>query len=183
MIAIMSDILSTLIEALLAKRHGFAAGEAVFRRGDDVLRLHQVVDGEIHVLRHLENGAVLVQQRARAGDFVSEPSLHSPCYHCDAIAATAAVTRAVDRERFRAALRADADFADAWAGHLARQTQRARHRAEILSIRKVADRLDAWLSLNDMALPPKGEWKTLAGEIAVAPEALYREMARRRRAT
>lgn len=180
MIAIMSDALSRLFEALLPSTTEYRDGEAVFHRGDPVVRLHRVLSGEIHVLRHLENGAMLVQQRARPGDFVSEPSLHSDCYHCDARAAGPALTRSVSRERFRAALCADPNFAGAWADHLARQTQQARHRAEILSIRSVASRLDAWLSLNAMKLPDKGEWKTLAGEIAVAPEALYRELARRR---
>ncbi len=53
-------------------------------------------------------------------------------------------------------------------------------RAEILSLRTVAARLDAWTAANHDRLPEKGAWKTLAAELATSPEALYRELARRR---
>jgi CRP-like cAMP-binding protein len=64
--------------------------------------------------------------------------------------------------------------------HLAHELQRARLHAEILSIRTVAKRLDAWLATRGGDAPHRGEWKTAANEIGVSPEALYREMARRR---
>jgi hypothetical protein len=38
----------------------------------------------------------------------------------------------------------------------------------------------AWLAGHAANLPARGEWRALAGEIAVSPEALYREIARRR---
>ncbi len=182
MIAIMSDSINAVMDRLKPALVELAAGEMPFRRGDAVRRFFQVVSGEIHVLRHLENGSVLVQQRARAGDFVSEPSLHSTSYHCDAVAFLPSRLRSVARDSMLAALRADPSAQEAWTLHLARQMQRARHRAEILSFRHLAERLDAWLDLNGGQLPPKGDWKTLAGEIAASPEALYRELARRRKA-
>jgi len=33
---------------------------------------------------------------------------------------------------------------------------------------------------NNAKLPPKGEWRNLANQIGVSPEALYREIAKRR---
>ncbi|SFI57623.1 hypothetical protein SAMN05216525_110176 [Bradyrhizobium sp. Gha] len=48
-----------------------------------------------------------------------------------------------------------------------------------LSMKTVAARLDAWIEWNGK-LPPKGEWVSLAAELAVSPEALYREIGRRR---
>jgi hypothetical protein len=57
--------------------------------------------------------------------------------------------------------------------------QRARAQVEIVSLKKVSERLDAWLALSG-DLPPKGQWHRLASEIGVTPEALYREIARRR---
>lgn len=36
------------------------------------------------------------------------------------------------------------------------------------------------MSLHDSGLPAKGEWKSVAQQIGVSPEALYREIARRR---
>jgi hypothetical protein len=43
----------------------------------------------------------------------------------------------------------------------------------------VAERLAAWITLNGR-LPPKGRRREVASEIGVTPEALYRELGRRR---
>lgn len=51
----------------------------------------------------------------------------------------------------------------------------------IRTLRIVAERLDAWFG-EGHALPSKGEWQTLAFELGVSREALYRELARRRKA-
>jgi len=40
--------------------------------------------------------------------------------------------------------------------------------------------LDAWIAGNGGDFPPRGEWKLIAGQIGVSPEALYREIAKRR---
>lgn len=53
-------------------------------------------------------------------------------------------------------------------------------RAEILSLKSVAAKLSAWMALNSDALPPKGRQHLVASEMGVTPEALYRELARRR---
>ena len=45
----------------------------------------------------------------------------------------------------------------------------------------VFERLDDWLDWNDGNLPPKGRWKSLAAELGVTPEALYRTLAQRNR--
>jgi CRP-like cAMP-binding protein len=71
-------------------------------------------------------------------------------------------------------------FARAFASHLAYNVQRARAHAEILSMKRVAERVDAWVALNDGVLPPKGGWHHVAAEINVSPEAMYRELARQR---
>jgi len=80
----------------------------------------------------------------------------------------------------RAEFTANPALAEAWAGHLAREVQATRLRAEILSLHGVAARLGAWLAAHGAALPPRGGWRILAQEIGVTPEALYREIARRR---
>lgn len=51
------------------------------------------------------------------------------------------------------------EFADFWANHLAQELQRARLRSEILSLKTVAARLDAWIAWNCGHSPEKGEWK------------------------
>jgi len=55
-----------------------------------------------------------------------------------------------------------------------------RLRAEILSLKTVRERLDAWFGCNGEALPAKGTRKTVANEIGTSPEALCRELSRRR---
>jgi len=65
--------------------------------------------------------------------------------------------------------------------HLALEVQRARANSELLSLKTVAARVDAWVTLNHGTLPPKGQWRQVASEIGVTPEALYRELARRGR--
>ncbi|APO68086.1 hypothetical protein IE4872_CH02476 [Rhizobium gallicum] len=66
-----------------------------------------------------------------------------------------------------------------WASYLSHQLQQARKRAEIATLKTVEARLSAWLAWNGGLMPSKGEWKNLADEIGVSPEALYRELAKR----
>lgn len=67
-----------------------------------------------------------------------------------------------------------------WNAYMAREIQHARRSAEIISLRTVAARLDAWIAWNDGKFPPKGEWKTVAEDMGTSPEALYRELSKRR---
>jgi CRP-like cAMP-binding protein len=96
------------------------------------------------------------------------------------VAIEAATLLDVPKAKMAEALRSDAGFAARWAAYLAEQVQAARLRAELLSRKTVAARLDGWLGWHGGVLPPKGEWKSLAAEIGVSPEALYRELGRRR---
>jgi len=111
---------------------------------------------------------------------LAEASVFAERYHCDAVAVLPTRTRAIAKSVLAAALARDPNLARAWAEHLAREVQAARLRAEILSLRTVAERLDAWVAMNARQFPSKGRWKTVAAEIATSPEALYREIAKRR---
>jgi hypothetical protein len=53
-------------------------------------------------------------------------------------------------------------------------------RSEIVSLKTVAQRLDAWIAWNGGRSPKKGEWKFVASQIGITPETLYREIAKRR---
>jgi CRP-like cAMP-binding protein len=66
------------------------------------------------------------------------------------------------------------------AQHLGREVHRLRSRVELLSRKTVADRLDGWLALNGGKLPQRGQWRTVAEDIGISPEAFYRELQRRR---
>lgn len=180
MIAVMSGELSAQLSRLPHHVRHVDTGRRLFRQGDAVRNLHLVTAGEVHLVRHNRDGLALTLQRARPGALLAEASLHADAYHCDGIAAAASEVIAIAKQDLLAALARDPDLAAALQAHLAREVQRARQRAEILSLRTVAERLDAWLAANDGTFPPKGDWKLIAAETGISPEALYRELAKRR---
>lgn len=180
MITIMSKNLNDLLAQVPSSRRRFGTGEFLFHRDDPVRVVHRVLEGVVHLVRHQANGAAIVFQRARPGAVLAEASLFSKRYHCDAVATEPTTTLALDKRRMRADLDRNADLAEAWAAYLAREVQATRLRAEILSLKTVTARLDAWLAAHDGPFPAKGEWKTVAAEIGTSPEAFYRELAKRR---
>jgi CRP/FNR family transcriptional regulator, dissimilatory nitrate respiration regulator len=179
MIAIMSNQLRSFFEALRGQELAFPAGRHVFQLGDPVQLIYLVRSGSIFLTRHQHDGTVLVLQRATAGSVVAEASVYSDRYHCAAEAQADSTTWCVSRREVTRHLTADRSFAMAWSQHLAHEVQRARLQAEIVSLKTVAARVNAWIACNG-TLPPKGEWSALAVQIGVSPEALYRELARRR---
>jgi CRP-like cAMP-binding protein len=181
MITIMSDILVSRFSELAQREEQFAAGDILFRVGDQVRSLFLVVVGTIRLTRSLPHGAQLTLQHARAGAIVAEASIFTERYHCEGAATEDSMVRTVPLRRLKAALAKQPEFARAWTHHLAQEVQRARAYAEVLSLKTVAARVDAWITLKDGPLPPRGQWRQVASEIGVTPEALYRELARRRR--
>lgn len=180
MIAIMSAELDSFWRRAGRERE-LVDGETLFRSGQPVRALHRIAAGTVELVRILPHGANLTLQVATPGSLLAEASLFATHYHCDAVARDAARVRSVPVGALRAALVSDRALAGILLGHLAGEVHRARARAEIVALRTVAERLDAWLSLGGGHLPPRGGWRELAGELAVSPEALYRELAIRRR--
>ncbi len=180
MIAIMPGEIIALLKALHATERALPAGSLLFHRGDPVTHLHVVLGGAIELTRHRADGGVVVLQRASQNAVVAEASVFSERYHCDAFAAAQSVVLAVPMAAVRERLARSSGFAEAWAAYLAGEVQEARLRSEILSLKTVAERLDAWLLSHGERMPAKGAWKSLAHEIGVSPEALYRELSRRK---
>lgn len=180
MIAIMRQSISMLFQD--ARPSALADGETLFVTGQEVTSIYMVRSGSIHLLRHTTHGAQMVLQNAGPGAIIAEASAYSPQYHCDAAAAGESVVASVPKERFQFALATDPTLAASWSELLARSVQAARLRAEIRSLPKVADRLDAWLGEGNR-LPDKGRWQDVAAELGVTREALYRELSRRRAET
>jgi len=180
MTAIMSNPLLAHLQGVRGQELEFQAGQRVFQTGDPVRRMHFVQSGSIFLVRHQRDGAALVLQRAETGSILAEASLYSEHYHCSAEAQKPARTWAVARREIHRRLADDRGFSHAWSAHLAAEVQRARLHAEIVSLKTVDARLSAWLAWNG-PLPDKGEWSSVANQIGVSPEALYRELARRRK--
>ena len=182
MIAVRSMFLFERLHGLSPTEREFTPGAHLFRRGDEVSVLHLVVAGEAHLVRHRSDGGRLVLQRALPNTVLAEASLFSERYHCDCVAVMPTRTLAFPRPAVRLLLGADPGFAESFPLHLAQELQAMRFRAEILSLRTVRERLDAWLAWHGDDLPARGTWTTIASEIGTSPEVLYRELARRRRA-
>ena len=175
MIVIMLRSIEPYLKGLRARQQHFEAGQRLFHRGDPVTEMHVVLSGSIHLVRYQGDGSVLILQRAGPGSILAEASLYSGAYHCDAVAFGAADTRVYAKTGFRKLLAKNAEFGNVWATHLAQELQGARLRSEILSLRTVAERLDAWMAWNGGSTPRKGEWRLVAHQIGVSPEALYRK--------
>jgi len=179
MISIMSEKLLSLLGGLPGRDMNFRAGAAVFRIGNLVRSVHIIRGGRIHLIRYQADGTSLILQRAEEGSVLAEASLYSSRYHCDGIAETDSVTWAMPRDELRKHLQDNPALTEAWLQHLAHEVQTARLHAEILSLKTVAARLDTWIAWHG-AFPEKGRWITIAQQIGVSPEALYRELSRRR---
>lgn len=155
MITIMSHLFS-ILRVLEPAERLLSQGHQLFRAGDAVRLIVLVVAGEAALQRVSGSGTLI-------GVVLTEARV--------AFAPIAAVRRAVE---------ADTAACAVLARHLARETQMARMRAELLALRRLTDRVDGWLTLYDAILPPRGRWATLASDLSVTPEALYRALARRR---
>ena len=176
MISIMR--LAEMMDAMGGTVCVVAAGELLFSRGSEVSHLFLVESGLVHLIRYQESGAPTVMQRARAGDIVAEASLFADQYHCDASAVSDGAVTRFSIAAVRRRLAEDAGFARAYAEHLAHEVHRMRVRSEIMGMKTVAARLDAWRTLNPW--PAKGHWSAVADDIGVSREALYREIAKRK---
>jgi CRP-like cAMP-binding protein len=177
MIAIMHDRLVPLFDD--ARARAIEPDSPLFHSGDTVRSMFLVVQGAATLTRMTGKGTPVILQRAHPGQVLAEASAYSRTYRCDGRTVTAAILRSVPVARFRARLANDSKLSEIWASHLAHAVQAARMRAEVRTLRTVAERLDAWLG-EGRALPEKGHWQELAAELGVSREALYRELAKRR---
>ena len=175
----MIAIMSTMLDGLggIEKRYG--RGRFLFHQGDLISTMFLVIEGEARLERVQASGSVSILQRTRAGSVLAEASLFAHRYHCAAVAASAVTARLIPRIVMRKRFDTDPAFAAEWAMHLADEIRRARMRSEILSLKRVQDRVDAWIALNGEGCS-KGSLRGMAQEIGVSPEALYREIAKRR---
>ena len=180
MITIMSHI-DRLFDSTAGGSLEFAKGSYLFHQDDAVRVVYRLTAGAVQLRRQQDDGAFVVLQRAQAGDILAEASLFADHYHCDALAVAPTRASAVPVGTLRARLWAAPAAAAAFAAHLAGEVQAARLRAEILGLKTVGQRLDAWIAWQRGRLPERGGWVLLAAELGVTPEALYRELARRRR--
>ncbi|MFN3494690.1 MAG: Crp/Fnr family transcriptional regulator [Hydrogenophaga sp.] len=169
-----------LNSSLLAASSGLELrkGDVLFRQRQRPRFLAFVVDAEIVLERTGQGGDPVVLQRVRHG-FVAEASLQSGSYHCNAVVTSTGSAIAVPVEPLKAELATDNAFAMRWISMLNAEVRRLRAQSERLSIRGVGDRLLHLVETEgvDGVLRVGSGLKSLATELAVTHEALYRAVA------
>ncbi len=153
-------------------------GDLLFAQGRRPDRMLYVVGGEVVLQRPGLHGENVILQRVRQG-FVAEASLHSARYHCDAVVTMSGGLVSIPIEAVRQSLAADPDFAMRWIGMLNQELRRLRLQCERLSIKGVRDRLLHLIETEGRAgrLPLGAGLKSMASELGVTHEALYRTVA------
>ncbi len=181
MIGIMSEAAFAILRSLATRCRRFTAGQHLFTAGDKVETLFLVIEGSVDLLRIDQEGRLVILQSAGSGEILAEASMFADRYHCDGVAPVAGSVALVPRRSAIDALNHDPVLSAAYFAYMATKLQKARTQAHILTLRTVRERLDAWLAANSRKVPERGSWHLLAREIGVSPEAMYRELSRRRR--
>lgn len=175
MIVIMSDW-KQIFEGATVRQH--KAGATLFTRSSPVVYLWLIHSGSVSLERHLPSGDPFVLHNAEAGDLLADASLFAEVYHCDAVVRANAMVASMPKERFVRRLQNEPEAAIALLARASHEVQVQRARVEILRLKRLSDRLDAWLELHGHH-EARG-WVGVAEAIGVSPPALYRELARRR---
>lgn len=153
-------------------------GERLFAKGQRPRHLFWVHAGQVVLERAAANGSSVVLQRTHQG-FVSEASLQSPRYHCDAMVVVDARITRVPVPALLQALTDDPDFALRWIAMLNQEVRRLRLQCERLNLKGVQARVLHWLETEGTGgcCVVTAGYKSLAAELGVSHEALYRALA------
>ncbi|MES2399538.1 MAG: Crp/Fnr family transcriptional regulator [Pseudomonadota bacterium] len=180
-----SVILPTALKALLPSTfHAgcegarFPKNERIFLTGNKPEWMFYVVSGEITLQRTGLQGEPVVLQRTRQG-FVSEASLKSARYHCDALAIVDTTVVKIPIRDLSAELERDPMFAGRWINMLNGEVRRLRLHCERLSMKSARDRVLHLINTEgqDGSYAATTGLKSLAGELGITHEALYRTLA------
>jgi len=137
-----------------------------------------VISGEVTLERTGLQGEAVVLQRTRMG-FVNEASLKVARYHCGAVAVAETSVIKLPVREMRIFLDQDLAFASRWIGMLNIEVMRLRLQCERLSMKSVKEKLLHLIQTEgkDGHYSVASGLKTLAGELGVTHEALYRTIA------
>jgi CRP-like cAMP-binding protein len=169
----------TLLGAAL--RRSLAAGENLFLRKDRPVGLYLLESGEIRLTRSDPEGREMILFRAQPGDTFAEASLFSETYHCDAAASAPSVVLLLPKAAILEAFASEPDIAQAFMATLARQVMALRTRLENRNLRTARERVLHHLGLragdHDRVVRLNGDLKTMAAELGLTHESLYRTLA------
>lgn len=174
------NIPQTLLDLLpskvldLCKERALAKNEMLFQQGEKPETLFFIVTGEAVLSRVSSHGETTILQRCKAG-FLSEASLLSEKYHCDAYATQSGLAITIPIQAIRNALE-EPDFAIKWVKLLSRVIMRLRTQSERLGLKDIKSKLLHLIETEGTqgTLTLQSDFKSLASEISVTHEALYR---------
>lgn len=177
MISLMSHDPLTLLEAWLAEHaetRRFAAGARLFAVGEAPASLFWVADGELHLVRHGEQGERVIVQRCTRGP-LAEASFFSGCYHCEGVAAVDTHAWVLSRKAFDAALD-EPEFSRAYIAWLSTAIRGLRAQCERLSLPRAADRVLHYLREFGHYDFDGATLKDWAAALGITHEHLYRTL-------
>ena len=165
----------SLLEQCQAK--AFPKGEQLFHLGKAPEYMFFIVSGEAVLTRISSHGEPTILQRCKGG-FVSEASLLVDAYHCDAIATHNGQAITLPIKSLRDAL-ADSKFSMKWVQLLSKEIMRLRTQSERLGLKDIRSKLIHLIETEGKqgVLILQSDFKSMASEIGVTHEALYRAIA------
>lgn len=173
----LKSLLPEAVHALCTLKH-LKKGTLLFKTGKKPEWMYFVLSGEVTLERLSQNGDSVVLQRTRHG-FVSEASLQSPKYHCDAVVVANSEIIQIPIQTLADALSTDPAFAGRWINMLNQEVKRLRLQCERLSMKSVKDKVLHLINTEGQ----NGKYhvstglKSLAGELGITHEAMYRTLA------
>lgn len=174
------ELLKNLLpKKLLSECHSrsFNRTDHLFHQGKKPEYMYYIVSGEVILTRTNQHGEPITLQRCRGG-FVSEASLLADLYHCDAIATHSGLAITLPIQSLRDALM-DSNFSLKWVQLLSKEIMRLRTQSERLGLKDIKSKLIHLIETDGKAgtLALQSDLKSMASEIGVTHEALYRAIA------
>ena len=157
--------------------HHFEKGGYLFHQGNKPEYMFFIVSGEAVLTRTSSHGEPTILQRCKGG-FLSEASLLADSYHCDAIVTNSGQAVTLPIKSLRDAL-TDSKFSMKLVQLLSKEIMRLRTQSERLGLKDIRSKLIHLIETEGKqgVLTLQSDYKSMASEIGVTHEALYRAIA------
>ena len=163
------------------KTRTLQAGEFLFRQGDAAKFVFAIERGQLRLERRTFDGRLVPLHLARAGETFAEAALFADRYHCDAVALTDAVVKALPKAALLAELEQSRGHVPVLIHAMARQLHALRQRLELRNVRSARERVLLALELratdDSRTVVLEGPLQDFAADLGLTREALYRTLA------